>query len=344
MSDNTSPSLFDISGFTFGLLGLAGTVQLFCLIAFYFFPKRRLHGLEISYAEAYFLYHCGVQEGILASDIKRIEEKLQWTRAEINEVHSAVFCLGGFWGQVFAIFGRLSQKFHDLNVAAKELCVDIASSSQKGRRVLEASGQCYKPCILPMMNSASIPLYPAMIQSTLGEEHTQRSHSESDFRQHCDFTPHQAWSAQASISHLASASAEPKPIHRDSMCSVSTSATVVDIDPMNRADATTIVQPGRPVRPCESRQPEPHEVLFLDVSKTVLTQEETASLATTIEDRYKDIQYLMELLLSNLHHLSELRPQPEERDISDEPSKFESCLSKLQHCWTRSPKPHILPL
>lgn len=78
MSDSESSSLYDISGFVFGLLGLLGTVQIFCIIIFYYFPKRRLHGLETTYAEAYFLYHCGVQERILDADMQRIEEKLRW--------------------------------------------------------------------------------------------------------------------------------------------------------------------------------------------------------------------------------------------------------------------------
>lgn len=75
--DSSSSSLYDISGFVFGLFGIAGTFQIICVIVFYYFPKRRLHGLEATYAEAYSLYHCGLEEGVLESDKQRIEEKLR---------------------------------------------------------------------------------------------------------------------------------------------------------------------------------------------------------------------------------------------------------------------------
>ncbi|KAK7691416.1 hypothetical protein QCA50_004815 [Cerrena zonata] len=351
MSDSKSPSLFDISGFVFGLLGLAGTVQILCVIIFYYFPKRRLRGLERTYAEAYFLYRCGVQEGVLDSDRERIEEKLQRSRAELNEVHSEVFCLGGFWGQVFAIFGGLSQQFRDSDIAMKELCVVILSSSEKGRRELEKSGRVYKPCILPMMSSALGPLDSTMVEPTHSTKNLPRSHSHS---QPCGFTPHQTHNAEPSFqpispshSTFGSANSKRSPTHRDSLCSVSTASTAVDIN-STIPKATTIIKPERLLYSGEPNcqlVPQPEKAPCLGVSQSLPTHHEgTTSSALTIEDRYNNIQYLMELLLSNLHHLSALRQQPEERDISDEPSKLDSCLSKLQHPWTRSSRPPILPL
>ena len=76
-SDSDMSSLYNISGFVFGLLGVTGTVQIICAILFYYLPKRRLHTLETMYAEAYSLYHCGLEEGVLDPNKQRIEEKLR---------------------------------------------------------------------------------------------------------------------------------------------------------------------------------------------------------------------------------------------------------------------------
>ncbi|KAK7691430.1 hypothetical protein QCA50_004829 [Cerrena zonata] len=333
-----TPSFFDISGFVFELLGIAGTFQIICVIIFYYFPRRRLHGLETTYAEAYSLYHCGLEEGVLDSDKRRIEESLLRTRRKITQVRSEVFCLGGFWRQVFAIFGRLSQKFSYLDAAVKELCADIASSSQKGRRDLEARGQSYTPCMLPLMRSVPITLGPTgtYTRPTRGADQPHNPYTQSD-SPHCALTPHQLQGHHSTepdstppfASHSASIDFRRSPVHRDSLCSVSTSSTAVNTDSVQLGELGY------------QQAPSP------DISQTTPLAEDlkkTIDPTIRIDARYKDIHHLMELLLFKLHHLPELCQKTEERDISDEFSAFESRLSKLQHTWTPSSRPPILPL
>lgn len=174
---------------------------------------------------------------------------------------------------------------------------------------------------------------------------------------HCVFTPHQYPTQGAEpdlphidASHSPSASAQRVPVHKESICSVSTTSTAVDAYAPTQAQAAiTNAQPERLLRYVElhdhSAQPKASTMGYADKPSPLPDDlSKTTDSTTIIDDRYKDVKCLLELLLSKLHYLPELRRDPEEMDISDGSSSFESYISKLQQGWKRSPTPPILPL
>ena len=75
-----SSDFYDISGFVFGAIGIIGTLQVLCILVYYYTPKRRLDALEKLFAQAYTQFRCGVEEGLIPSDeVERIEEQLRWS-------------------------------------------------------------------------------------------------------------------------------------------------------------------------------------------------------------------------------------------------------------------------
>lgn len=139
------------------------------------------------------------------------------------------------------------------------------------------------------------------------------------------------------------------------MCSVSTSSTVVGIYSPIQAQAVITGAPlerlsrsierlDRPAHHPEEQGGSTKEYVN-KFSSPPDDYTKTSGLTAAIEDRYTDIQRLMELLLCKLHHLPELYQKPEEMDISEGLlTRFSSCISKVQRSWKRSSAPPVLPL
>lgn len=67
---------FDLSGFILGILG-CGIFQILCSMFFDYLPKNRLKALEKAFEEAYTLFRCGVEEGLIRAEYNQLKEKLK---------------------------------------------------------------------------------------------------------------------------------------------------------------------------------------------------------------------------------------------------------------------------
>lgn len=67
---------FDLSGFILGVLG-CGITQFICSTCSYYLPKNRLKDLEEAFTDVYYLFRCGVKEGLIRGESEEIEEKLK---------------------------------------------------------------------------------------------------------------------------------------------------------------------------------------------------------------------------------------------------------------------------
>lgn len=68
---------FDLSGFVLGVLG-CGIFQILCSTFFDYLPKNRLKTLERTFEEAYTLFRCGTEEGLIQAEYEELKEGLKW--------------------------------------------------------------------------------------------------------------------------------------------------------------------------------------------------------------------------------------------------------------------------
>ncbi|KAK7691432.1 hypothetical protein QCA50_004831 [Cerrena zonata] len=217
-------SALDITGLVLGILGLSGTV----LLVRYLLPKHRIASLERGYASAYSLYQCSIAEGLLLPSEQKLI--LRRTRTQLNDVKNNVTCLGGTWGKILSTLKIIYRILSTIDSTIHSICIQIASSSQKGKERLKEHGIPYEPCLFPLattVNSLSMESFK------MGD--------------HCDpVTIHQLFPSQQELSHISSNTS-------DDVASVPNSEHIRSISPLPRnaaprhrdsvsSTATTVVE------------------------------------------------------------------------------------------------------
>ncbi|CAL1711871.1 unnamed protein product [Somion occarium] len=330
---------FDISGFVFGALGVVGVFQLIFSLIHYFTPRKRLNALEETYSQTYALFRCGLEEGLfLPKEAQRTEENLRRDRAEMNTLRARVFCARGFYRQCLDIWRGLSRRITAVEQRVQELRVQILSTSEKGRARLESNGQLYKPCISPPHTMAllsstqeGMPLPDPRTQThsveavnspnTTADVVTSRSDPNYQPTPHCI----------SSANEICRASIVPE--HRDSISSMSSSATLVALEAGCRMISGHGDTSGSSARPASSFDAPICSSSNLDLVPVTKTSSApfvaepdvdpdltaTTNHSKVIADLRKCVEFLTSIILSSPHLRKQLATEinATEMDISD---------------------------